>query len=101
MIAINLKGSKKIRFIISLLFFFYIILLNPLKTFASRLENNDKINLKQAIILENDKMGLIFDKHAGTLKSIQNKLTGENYNVDRDEFQIGATNFTLEFNEFS
>lgn len=49
--------------------------------------------------LENDKLALRFDAAAGTLVAVDNKLTGETYDVIGDEIAVEASDFALEFSQ--
>ncbi|MDD2762836.1 MAG: hypothetical protein PHE83_02545 [Opitutaceae bacterium] len=49
--------------------------------------------------LHSDQMGLVFDRATGTLRAIENKLTGEIYQVAGDEFAIDAVGFHVGFAE--
>ena len=40
------------------------------------------------LVLENDSIRLHFDDEFGTLAAIDNKLTGESYTVERDDFEV-------------
>ncbi len=50
-----------------------------------------------ALLLENGRLGLSFDRNTGTLAAIQNKLTGETYQVGGDRFSVEAVDFRLDF----
>jgi len=49
--------------------------------------------------LENEKQALHFDDKSGTLKTVQNKLCGETYEVSGDEFTVETTDSRLEFRD--
>ena len=49
------------------------------------------------VSLENDRLGLVFDRQTGTLKAIQNKLAGETYLVEGDQFDVEAVQFRTGF----
>jgi hypothetical protein len=46
-----------------------------------------------ALRLENGRIGLSFDRESGTLAAIENKLTGENYEVRGEQWGIAAVEF--------
>ena len=54
---------------------------------------------EEPLVLENDRLGLCFDRKMGTLTEIENKLTGETYRVGGDEFSVEAVGFRLDFLE--
>ena len=49
------------------------------------------------LLLENGRLGLSFDRDTGTLVAIQNKLTGETYQVGGDRFSVVGDDFRLDF----
>lgn len=49
--------------------------------------------------LQSDQMGLVFDRRTGALRTLENKLTGETYQVQGDEFAIEAVGFRTGFAE--
>jgi hypothetical protein len=48
-------------------------------------------------VLQNDQMALRFDRGAGALVAIENKLSGETYQVAGDYFAVEAVEFRLDF----
>ena len=51
------------------------------------------LNTGQAVVLDNDQLGLVFDRQTGTLSAIKNKLADETYDVQGDEFEVEAVEF--------
>ena len=51
----------------------------------------------QSLVLQSDRLALVFDRKTGTLTALQNKLTGETYQVQGDRFEIEATQFRVGF----
>lgn len=49
-----------------------------------------------AVVLENRRLGLTFDRTTGTLVAIHNKLAGETYQVGGDQFGVEAVEFRIE-----
>ena len=47
--------------------------------------------------LQNEQLGLVFDRNTGTLTAIENRLTGETYGVQGDEFDVEAVQFHTGF----
>ena len=47
--------------------------------------------------LQNEQLGLVFDRNTGTLTAIENRLTGETYGVQGDEFEVEAVQFHTGF----
>jgi hypothetical protein len=56
-------------------------------------ENGPQLTDYEAAVLENDWLGLVFDRKTGTLRAIENKLTGERYRLQGDEFEVEAVQF--------
>jgi hypothetical protein len=54
---------------------------------------------QEAVVLENDRMGLHFDQGTGTLTALENKLSGETYRVSGDEFGVEAVELRLGFSD--
>lgn len=54
---------------------------------------------EEALLLENGRQGVSFDRRTGTLVAIQNKLTGETYQVDGDRFAVEAVEFQIDFSQ--
>jgi hypothetical protein len=52
---------------------------------------------EEALRLENGRIGLSFDRKTGTLQAIDNKLTGETYQIRGDECNIAAVEFNAAF----
>ena len=50
-----------------------------------------------SVVLENNLLGLSFERKTGTLVALQNKLTGETYHISGDEFVVEAEEFRLDF----
>lgn len=61
--------------------------------------NAPGIRGEDALVLENDRLGLRFDRKTGTLTAMDNKLTGETYRVNGDEFAVEAVEFRLDLSE--
>jgi len=55
------------------------------------------VRAEEALVLENARLGLGFDRKTGTLTALENKLTGETYRVSGDEFAVEAVEFRLAF----
>ena len=53
------------------------------------------IKADEPTVLQSDRLGLVFDRKAGTIKAIQNKLTAETYLVEGDEFDVEALQFRV------
>jgi hypothetical protein len=51
------------------------------------------MSCEHSVRLENDRLGLSFDRKTGTLTAIHNKLVGETYRIRGDEFQVKAVEF--------
>ena len=51
----------------------------------------------QPVTLQNEQLGLVFDRNTGTLTAIENRLTGETYGVQGDEFEVEAVQFHTGF----
>ena len=51
----------------------------------------------EAVAIQNDKCGLTFHCRTGTLSAIENKLAGETYQVEGDEFDVEAVQFRTGF----
>lgn len=49
--------------------------------------------------LDNDLIGMSFEKRTGTLEAIENKLTGEIYRISGDTFGVEADEFMIGFDE--
>lgn len=64
---------------------------------SSTVRAADEPKAEQSLRLQNEQLGLVFDRKTGTLTVIENKLTGETYQVQGDEFQIEAVEFRLPF----
>jgi hypothetical protein len=47
-----------------------------------------RVEAQEPLRLENGRMGLSFDRKTGTLTAIENKLTGETYQIRGDECDI-------------
>ncbi len=54
---------------------------------------------EDALVLENERLGLRFDRKIGTLTALDNKLTGETYRVSGDKFAVEAVEFRLALSE--
>ncbi len=59
------------------------------------------VGAEEALVLENARLGLSFDRKTGTLTALENKLTGETYGVSQDEFAVEAVEFRLAFPDAS
>jgi hypothetical protein len=55
------------------------------------------VRAQAELVLENSRVGLSFDRTTGTLAVIQNRLTGESYQVSGDKFALEAVEFRLDF----
>ena len=55
------------------------------------------VRAEEALVLQNARLGLSFDRKTGTLTALENKLTGETYRVSGDEFVVEAVEFRLTF----
>ena len=55
--------------------------------------NPAQLKADETIALQNDRLGLVFDRKTGTLRVIENKLAGETYRVEGDEFEVEAVQF--------
>src|SRR5210317_1395126 len=51
---------------------------------------------EEALVLENDRLALRFDRKTGTLTALENKLTEETYKISGDEFAVEAVEFRLD-----
>ena len=51
---------------------------------------------EKPLALENSRLGLSFDRKTGTLAAVENKLTGEVYRINGDEFCIEAVKSRLD-----
>ena len=49
------------------------------------------------VVLQNERVGLVFDRDSGSLRAIENRLTQETYRVEGDEFAVEAVEFRLGF----
>ena len=52
-----------------------------------------RLRADETVSLQNDRLGLAFERKTGTVRAIENKLTGETYQVRGDEFQVEAVQF--------
>ena len=69
---------------------------------GSTVQAEDKAGLAQSqvdqpAVLRNDQLGLVFDRKTGTLTAIENRLTGETYRVQGDQFEVEAVQFHTNF----
>jgi hypothetical protein len=53
--------------------------------------------VSQSVALQNEQLGLVFDRNTCTLRAIENRLTGETYRVHGDEFDVEAVQFHTGF----
>jgi hypothetical protein len=51
----------------------------------------------EALILENERLGLSFDRESGALVALRNKLTGQIYHVSDDAFAVEAEGLRADF----
>ena len=49
------------------------------------------------LVLQNERLGLTFDRQTGTLTALENKLAEETYKISGDEFAVEAEAFRLDF----
>jgi len=56
-----------------------------------------QVRADEFVVLENDWLGLRFDRAAGNLTALENKLTGETHQVSGDEFLVEADGFRVDF----
>ncbi len=69
----------------------------PLKSVARTKAKSTTSKSGAFVILQNDQLGLAFDRKTGTLKAVKNKLAGETYKVKSDRFDIDAVEFQVLF----
>jgi hypothetical protein len=60
---------------------------------------SEQPTIERSAVLQSDQVSLLFDRPTGTLRAIENKLTGETYRVEGDEFGIEAVGFRVGFAE--
>ncbi len=51
----------------------------------------------ETVALQNDRLGVVFDRQTCTLKAIENKLAGETYQIEGDQFDVEAVQFHAGF----